>query len=246
MGYDHKKSLKQVAHHCIHVSGMVGILRIVDRYRGIKNSHMGKGRAESFSEIYESGAWVMHEGQESVSGVGSSTSVTGAMANKLSDLLTQLRASRIIDIGCGDFNWMRHVIGDREYIGLDIVPSVIETNRERFGTGKRQFVVGDAVEGPLPSGDIAICREVLFHLCFSDARRLLFNIATGGFSYVILTTDKDIWFNADIQNGDFRPLNLNMHPFNLPPAIIEVPDNKVSSGRVLGVWRSDQIGRSSQ
>lgn len=145
------------------------------------------------------------------------------------------------DVGCGDFTWMRHVDLPGHCTGIDIVPSVVEENSRAYGSPQREFMLADSVSDPLPDGDTVLCREVLFHLSFAHAVAVLRNIVSKQRRFVILTTDKDTLFNADIETGDFRALNLERKPFRLPPAMIEIADDAVASRRFLGVWPAEAI-----
>jgi hypothetical protein len=61
----------------------------------------------------------------------------------------------------------------------------------------------------------------------------------------LLTSDSDVWFNADINNGDYRPVNLAKAPFRLPRPERVLRDDAVTTnrmrGRVLGVWRGANL-----
>jgi hypothetical protein len=46
--------------------------------------------------------------------------------------LTKVNAYNIVDLGCGDFYWMKEVDLPCKYIGLDIVQEVIEENKEMY------------------------------------------------------------------------------------------------------------------
>jgi SAM-dependent methyltransferase len=189
-----------------------------------------------FGQIYANGAWVMHDKQDSLSGVGSTRQATDELAVQLSTFLREAGCRRLVDIGCGDFNWMQRVEGDFDYLGIDVVPQVVEENRARYGNGKRRFICMDATREAIEPADVAVCREVLFHLSFGDGLRLMRNIKAAGFRYVLFTNDTSIWFNSDIRSGDFRRISLLRAPFSLPAPLRELRDDRVSAGRVLAVW----------
>jgi hypothetical protein len=238
MSLDHQQSSKEIVRHILFRLGVSQILDVVRRRRGRDTGHLAKNDlTEVFSDIYRNGIWIEHEGQDSLSGAGSVVSATDGLGIQLSGFLKSIDCRRLVDIGCGDFNWMRHVGGDFEYLGIDIVPSVIEANNAAYAGERRRFICMDATQQPIePWGDVLICREVLFHLSLGSARRLLANIKAAGFKYVLLTSDTSIWFNSDIRNGDFRRINLSRSPFNLPAPQAQFADDKVSDGRVLAVW----------
>jgi hypothetical protein len=235
--YDHKQSIKEVIRHGLFRCGMIDTLDMLRNWRGQSTKHMHQQNMENiFSQIYADQVWV-HTDQDSLSGLGSTRVATDRLVNELSDFLKEVGCRQLVDIGCGDFNWMRNVQGDFDYLGIDTVPELVKANNASFANGRRRFVCMDATRTAIQPGDVAVCREVLFHLSFRDGIQLLRNIKTAGFKYVLLTSNKSVWFNADIRNGDFRLINLCKPPYMLPAPDRELMDDKVSSQRVLAVWR---------
>jgi SAM-dependent methyltransferase len=242
MTYDHAQSVKEVLRHVLFRCGLSETLDVMRSWRGHYTKHTHeRDMTGIFSQIYANGAWVMREHQGSLSGVGSTHLATRDLAVRLATFLHEVGCRRLVDIGCGDFNWMRTVEGDFQYLGIDVVPEVIARNNSQYADERRHFACADATNGPIETGDVAICREVLFHLSFNDGLKLLRNVRAAGFQYVLLTTDKSVWFNSDIRSGDFRRINLLKSPYGLPVPARELADDKVSMGRVLGVWRGASL-----
>ena len=239
---DHKQSIKEVIRHVLFRTGLSQSLVSARQRRGYKVSHLEKSTAsERFSAIYELGIWRHSEEQDSSSGLGSTISATANVVAELPPLLSSLNCKRLLDVGCGDWNWMRNADLPCEYIGIDIVPAVIEANRkyEREGV---HFAVTDSIQGPLPQADVALCREILFHLSFKDAAAVLANIKSAS-SWLLATTDTSIWFNSDIETGDYRKINLERPPYRFPAPQKVIRDEAVSNGRVLGLWRTSDLRR---
>jgi hypothetical protein len=235
--YDHKQSVKEVIRHVLFRCGLTDTLDMVRHWRGQKTRHMCKqDMTDIFSQIYANDVWVAHDDQDSFSGAGSTRAATGELVVRLSAFLKDVGCRKLVDIGCGDFNWMRNVAGDFDYLGIDVVPRVIDANNTAYANDRRRFICMDATRTAINPGDVALCREVLFHLSFRDGMQLLRNIKATGFKYVLLTSDKSVWFNSDIRNGDFRRINLSKSPFRFPESQRELTDDKVSAGRVLAVW----------
>ncbi|ACA20984.1 Methyltransferase type 11 [Methylobacterium sp. 4-46] len=180
-------------------------------------------------------------GQDSLSGLGSSSDTTILLKSELSSVLSEIGCSRLIDVGCGDFNWMKEVRGDWHYIGIDVAKAVIERNNELYRNENRTFEFVNAVVGPIPKGDVVLCREVLFHLSFDMAISLIKNVASSGAKFLLATSDSSVWFNSDIRTGDYRRLNLMKSPFRFPKPIREIDESKVCEGRVLGLWPMEQV-----
>ncbi|MBV8141799.1 MAG: class I SAM-dependent methyltransferase [Verrucomicrobia bacterium] len=243
--YDFTRSLKLVVRHFLLRMGLDQARAQINKMRGINTDHLALSNLpDIFTEIYKSGAWIEDPTQDSYSGLGSSSKATTALPSSLSELLRSIQCRRLVDLGCGDFNWMRHVEGEWEYIGIDVVEALIRRNQIRYGEAKRTFVVLDATSARLPKGDTVLCREVLFHLSFHNIFAVLDNIVHSRAKHLVATSDSSVWFNSDIKNGDFRPLNLSRPPFRFPTPISEIADDRVLNGRKLGLWRVDQIPRS--
>lgn len=248
MPWDHKQSAKEVVRHFGLKLGVGRLLRRRRRDRGLVTAHLDPAMAvDRFREAYASRAWISSKGQLSLSGLGSEASAARPIVEGLPALLVRLGCETLLDVGCGDWNWMREVRLPCDYVGIDIVPEMIEANR-RFERAGVEFKVGDAIEGPLPKADVVLCREVLFHLSFGDGMAALTNIRAAG-RWLLATSDTAIWFNSDIATGDFRRINLQRAPYRLPRPSVVIRDEGVCPGRVLALWATadlptDRRGRS--
>jgi hypothetical protein len=108
---------------------------------------------------------------------GSSLDKTQRLRTELPKLLRRLGTTTLLDVGCGDFTWMNEVdLLDVNYIGVDIVSSVIDEDDRLFGSPTKRFILANAVWDKLPDADVVLCREILFRLSFDDARSTLRNI----------------------------------------------------------------------
>ena len=198
---------------------------------------------EIFTEIMRTNHW---GGAESVSGIGSDSSQTAFLIPELESLLQRYHITSMLDIPCGDFNWMRKVSFDGDYIGADIVPTLVEVNRLKYQSKNRRFEVLDITADTLPVVDLIFTRDCLVHLSVSEVFDALENIKASGATYLLATTY--FWqakeFNHDIDTGGWRRLNLHQPPFNLPfpqEVLIEGymwDDNKDKS---LALWKIDDI-----
>jgi SAM-dependent methyltransferase len=234
---NHKQSAKEFVRHTMLKTGTIGILDRRRRRHGFNTAdHLLADAESTFRKTYSDGGWVHHEGQESNSGVGSSIEATQGLFDAIQSVMAAIGAKSLVDVGCGDWNWMRHQNILMHYIGVDIVPEVISGN-QKYARANVSFKVCNAIVNLPPKADMALCREVIFHLSFRDAKALLKNLAASA-DYICATTDADVWFNSDIRTGDFRLLNLMRSPFNLPRPIALIKDSAVSSGRFLAVWQS--------
>jgi SAM-dependent methyltransferase len=239
----YKITIREVVRHGLHTTSLDRLLMMRRISRGLDIAYLfAPDRRQVFEHIYDRGIWLNNnDKRDSLSGAGSELDNTVELRASLPIVLAQLSAESVVDVGCGDFNWMKHVDLRAKYIGVDVVQSVIDANTKLYGSAEREFRCLDAVVQPLPTADVALCREVLFHLSFADARKLLANVKTSGAKYLITTTDTATGFNSDIRTGDFRPLNLRKRPFRFPDPDIWITDEAVLTGRGLGVWRTADI-----
>jgi hypothetical protein len=197
--------------------------------------------ADRFAGIYEQGIWTEGRADVPGSGAGSTLDATASLRARLPGLLTELGATSLLDVGCGDLHWMSQLVLPCPYLGIDIVPAVIDRNITAYGSESRRFAVVNAVSDPLAAADVVLCREVIFHLSFADARALLRNLLSSGCRWIMLTTDSATRFNADIESGGARILNLEMAPFRLGPPAQAIIEDESYPGRRIGVWSAAQV-----
>lgn len=195
--------------------------------------------------------WLAQEqlraGEESRSGPGSSRAQTATIRRRLPLLLADLQVESLLDLPCGDFNWMQHVrLGAIDYIGGDLLPHLVERNQRRFGAPRRRFFQLDLLDGPLPRADIVLCRDCLVHFSFADIARALQNIKRSGAAYLLTTTFTGRAANADIPSGEWRPLNLEQPPFSFPPPLRLIVERCTEAGgqygdKSLACWRLSDL-----
>ncbi len=59
-------------------------------------------------------------------------------------LIAELGITSVLDIPCGDMNWLQHVdLGSTRYIGADIVESLLAFNTLQYASATREFHVLD-------------------------------------------------------------------------------------------------------
>ena len=130
---------------------------------------------ERFQHIYKSNHW---SEAESVSGPGSTLEETEPLRRELPSLLRELGATSMLDLPCGDFHWMQHTnLAGIDYIGGDLVGSLIDRNQAKHACDGVEFRKIDLVNDTLPAVDVILCRDCLVHLSFADAQVALANVA---------------------------------------------------------------------
>lgn len=198
-----------------------------------------KQNQQVFTEIYLNNSW---GSSESKSGPGSRVSANKKLLNLLDEFVVSHDIKTITDCGCGDFNWMRLFDFEKldSYTGIDIVSPLIDSNNEKYGSNKVSFQCLSVIEDEIPTSDLIICKDVLFHLSYEDALKTIENIRNSGVKYLISTTFSD-FHNIDIKSGHWRPINLLSEPFLLGEPYqywdnIEERNDHYSI-KSIGVWK---------
>ncbi len=129
----------------------------------------------------------------------------------------------VCDLGCGDFNVGKELVKyTNRYIAVDIVPNLIQYNKEKFEIKNLEFHCLDIATDSLPKGDCALIRQVLQHLSNIEIQKIVQKLAD--FKHIILTEhvpEGDFIPNKDIISGQGIRLkkqsgvNLLAPPFNL-------------------------------
>jgi hypothetical protein len=203
-----------------------------------------RGAQQVFTAIHRQNAW---QGDESASGPGSSLAATATLRQELPRLLSELGCASLLDAPCGDLRWIREtLLPTSSYCGVDIVAEVIAANRRRDGGPGRTFLHLDLRHDPLPKADLVLCRDCLVHLSYRDAWSALANFRASGAVWLLTTTFPAHRRNRDAVTGDWRPLNLELPPFRLPPPVALLNERcPEESGRYadksLGLWRLDDL-----
>lgn len=182
-------------------------------------------------------------GHESVCGEGSTIDSAKDIIAQLPNIFSEFKISSLLDIGCGDFNWMRFIdISNIEYEGWDYNKILIDNNNATYPSLK--FLYKDAVESTPDKFDAILCRDVIFHLSFENAIKLINNFKISGSKYLISTSFPDVKVNVDLTDVEknrelgFRKINLSLPPYNMgEPLYSFVETAPVCGGRIIGVWR---------
>jgi hypothetical protein len=181
-----------------------------------------------FTDIYIANRWA---DPESRSGPGSSVFRTRLIRPALSQLFRDVGVRSVLDVPCGDFNWMRLTEMPRVlYTGVDVVPEIVQRNLDLYSGEWRCFVCLNMIVDPLPSADLILCRDGLVHLSFADIASSLLQMRSSGAKYLLATTFEAHAENCDIQTGEWRPLNLQLPPLSFPPPIRKIWDGPRPDG----------------
>lgn len=201
------------------------------------------GMTEVFTEHYRKNAW---QSDESRSGTGSTLEQTVAIRAAIPGLVQDFNVKTILDIPCGDFNWMRALELPVRYVGADIVDEIVSINQKRFTNDERTFVRCDLTRDVLPTVDLILCRDCLVHLSYQNIWDALDNIHESGSQLLLTTTHVSQERNLDIVTGEWRPLNLEKPPFSFPRPIVSINEehrDPAAFDKHLALWRVSDLPR---
>lgn len=200
-----------------------------------------------FTKIYESNAW---NDPDSVSGTGSSKKATELLRSKLPSIFEELKIRSVFDAPCGDFHWFKLVLDSCQirYLGADIVTEIIDNNNFQYSDNTTNFVKLDITKDEFPKADLMFCRDFLFHLSFSDIRKVLINFINSDIDYLMTSThvNQATFENFDIVSGDYRKIDLFSEPFNFPNETVSQVDDWLDPEpkRKMCIWTKEQIKSS--
>jgi len=191
-----------------------------------------------FTAIFRTNAWL--DG-ESVSGHGSTRARGDDFRAPLLALIDAYGIRSILDAPCGDFNWMRDVLAERDlaYTGVDIVEELIADNVRKYASPARRFLCLDITRDDLPAADLILCRDGLVHLSFADAGAAIAAFRRSGSRYLLATTFVGRARNQNVPTGGWRVLNMQAAPFGFPPPLALI-DERCTGGE--GKYRDKRLG----
>jgi len=99
-----------------------------------------------FKKIYSKGGW-----DEKGSGPGSTKEYTKGYRRFLQNFLKSKKIKSVIDLGCGDWQFSKLINWEGiHYLGIDLVPSIIKSNKKKYGKKNIHFKKGNFLEVNYP------------------------------------------------------------------------------------------------
>jgi SAM-dependent methyltransferase len=216
------------------------------RFVADRQSFAGLNLAQRFKRIHDTNLW---GAPESASGLGSELDATTVLRTELPRLFKQLGVMSVLDAPCGDAGWINRADLGVRYVGVDIVPALVESLGVRAAAGEidGEYRLADITRDPLPRCDAVLCRDALVHLSFANIVRALANFRRSGAAWLIATTFPDWQTNAECEDGDWRALNFERAPFSWGAPVELLNENCQEAGggwrdKSLGVWPLAEIG----
>jgi hypothetical protein len=170
---------------------------------------------KAFTHIYDSSHWGPG------SGIGSLPANAEIYADFLVRFLRNNGVTSVVDVGCGDWQFSRHIDWSGiDYTGYDVVASVVDNNRLAYARPGVTFGLLSNLN-QLKSANVVICKDVLQHLPVKTIKRYL-SAFRRKYTYSLITNDiyPDQYTNAEIPFGAGRALRLDLPPFSLPAPVL--------------------------
>lgn len=185
-----------------------------------------------FTKIYHDNEW---KSDESVSGQGSTLDQTHLIRRELPQLFEKFQVKTLLDIPCGDMNWIADIITGLDYVGADIVTEIIDDNRKRFP--ELRFEVLDITRNELPQADMLLVRDLFGHFSDVDLKLAIDNVKRSNIKYLLATTFPSSFNTIRITTGQWRALNLDYY-CGLPASIYTLNEgNQLFKDKCLGLWQ---------
>jgi SAM-dependent methyltransferase len=173
--------------------------------------------ADQFDYIYTNNIWRCGSGE------GSLLFHTGGYIRFLESFIKKYDVKTIVDLGCGDWQFSCQVDwNDAQYLGLDIVRSVIERNRALYSKPGVSFELSPERFDELPAADLLIVKDVLQHWSAERIHNFLPYIYRYPLALITNCSSprpRRFWRKTattehqDIEDGDFRRLDIRNAPF---------------------------------
>jgi len=176
----------------------------------------------------------MHEQwktDETLCGQGSTMVHTVKMRKHLPEIIETYNIRSMLDIGCGDWNWMRYVPIECQYTGIELIDELY-AQAVQHTAQNRTFLNVDVFEHDLPKVDLVLCRDVLVHLPLAMCVDLIKRLKT---KYLLATTFPHENVNPEIHVGGWRKLNMLLPPFDLT-AVNIYAENEIFAGKYIGLF----------
>ena len=204
-----------------------------------------------FTDIFNGGIWGPIK-----SGPGSAIWYTENLRKELPIIFNKFNIKTFLDAPCGDMTWMPLVLKEYliNYIGADIVKNMVEQHTAKYANERTKFLHLDICRDVIPTVDLWMCRDCLFHLSQEEIFMALNNFVKSDSKYFLTSTHFSDSINThanpmikyegnyDIVTGGFRLLNLFDPPYNFPEPLYRLDDTYTGyPKREMCIWSREQI-----
>jgi len=200
-----------------------------------------------FTDIFVQRRWAHSAYPDTpASGPGSSLQYTQNLRSELPKLFDQFQIQTVFDAPCGDLTWMSQVLKECtniNYTGGDIVEPLIDQHRRTYPA--YNFITVDILRDSLPTADLMICRDCLFHFSIADIKQFFKNFASSDIKFLLTTSHVMNHDTYEIETGGYRELNLFDNTFKFTTDYIYRIEDWIAPfpERNMYLWRRDQIAK---
>ena len=162
-----------------------------------------------FTNIYEKELWGRGKG----SGAGSRPKFNAPYITFLENFLRDNNIKSVIDFGCGDWQFSQYIDwGNVNYLGLDVVDSVIENNKKQFP--EYSFISDTTVFPYLEGRELILIKDVIMHWPNKEIESFLDKLITYNIK-ILLVNESGQATNRRLKKvGGFSNIDYDKFPLN--------------------------------
>ncbi len=188
---------------------------------------------EYFSKVYVQNLW---GGILSRSGPGSEGDFANQKIKVLTEIIADYEINSILDIGCGDFYWMKEIAPLLDhYHGIDVVDDLVINNKKQYEGAKVSFQSIDVSKPDdqkllnVRKVDLVTCLDVIGHLLNDEIDSLLsFILCDLEIKFLVVTNRREAASAYYLKRAKTRHegIDLEQHPLFLkrkPVLLKQVP-----------------------
>ena len=149
------------------------------------------------------------------------------------------------------------------YTGVDVAPTLVAELQERHrAQASWRFIAADVSEASMTPHDLIISKDFFFHLRDGTILGALRSFVRSNSTFLLATHNPHATSNSEnlvwrapvaqggatdggLDGGGYRPVNLHLPPYGLPPPIFEVEDDDLPAAselrRVHSLWRLQDL-----
>jgi glutaredoxin-related protein len=148
-----------------------------------------------FTDVYKNNLW---GGRDSKSGTGSEGNFAEEKIILIQDIIKEYNIQSIIDIGCGDLNWMKIILEKTKinYTGIDLVESLLNDNKKK--APEHCFEILDF--NKIYKADLLIIFDVFGHQLHNEVIEMINYINKLDVKYVLVTNrinNETLYYNIN-------------------------------------------------
>jgi hypothetical protein len=175
----------------------------------------------NFDIICQLEQWKRADEDSPVSGHGSGRSASELFVNYVNNLIAIHSVSSIVDVGSGDWSYMKDV-NIASYNGYDVSSFIVDKTTALYGNnttdkddGKFVAFHVSGINQIYESADMMICKDVLQHLPLDAAQHIVDQHSKFKISILVNDATMDIPNDDILMAGGYRSLDVEKPPFNI-------------------------------